>query len=323
MRRALLAAVAFLTLALAGNSGWAQTYPSKPIRVVVPFSPGGPADIQARWLAAQLSKSLGQQVVVDNKGGAGGIIGTQAVTSAPADGYTLLFSSVGAIAIAPYIAEKVPYNPKDDLAPVVRVVTAPTVLVTAAGSRYRSLADLVSYAKANPGKVTFASAGPGTTTHLGSELLKREAGIDMIHVPYRGAAPAITDVMTGTADVIFADAPVVMPFLKSNKLRALAIGTPARAPALPDVPTTAEGGYKGALVSTWYGLLAPAKTPRDVVAKLNGAVNAVLASPEAKAFFAEQGVQINGGTPEEFGAFIASEAKRWTTLAKSVGVKME
>jgi tripartite-type tricarboxylate transporter receptor subunit TctC len=323
MIKTLLRAVAFLSLALAAHNGWAQTYPVKPIRLVVPFSPGGPADIQARWLAAQLSKSLGQQVVVDNRGGAGGIIGTQAVTSAPADGYTLLFSSVGAIAIAPYIAEKVPYNAKEDLVPVVRVATAPTVLVTGAGSRYQNLADLVSYAKANPGKVTFASAGPGTTTHLGSELLKREAGIDMVHVPYKGAAPAITDVMTGTADVIFADAPVVMPFLKSNKLRALAIGTPARAPALPDVPTTAEGGYKNALVSTWYGMLAPAKTPRDIVMKLNGAINTALASSEAKSFFGDQGVQINGGTPEEFGAFIATESTRWTTLAKAAGVKME
>ncbi|MGH8789588.1 MAG: Bug family tripartite tricarboxylate transporter substrate binding protein [Cupriavidus necator] len=314
---------AVVALVLAGHGGWAQAYPAKPIRVVVPFAAGGPADIQARWLGARLSTALSQPVLVDNKGGAGGIIGTQAVTSAPADGYTLLFSSVGAIAIAPYIADKVPYNPKEDLLPVVRVVTAPTVLVTSATGRYRSLADLVSYAKANPGKVSFASAGAGTTTHLGSELLKREAGIDMVHVPYRGASPAMTDVMAGTVEVIFADAPVVLPFLKSNKLRALAIGNPARAAALPDVPTTAEGGYKGALVSTWYGMLAPAKTPRDIVLKLNGAVNAILASAEAKAFFAEQGVQINGGSPEEFGAFIATEATRWTTLAKAIGVKMD
>jgi tripartite-type tricarboxylate transporter receptor subunit TctC len=323
MIKALFRAFALAGLTLAAQSTWAQAYPTKPIRMVVPFAPGGPADIQARWLAAQLSKSLGQQVVVDNRGGAGGIIGTQAVTSAPADGYTVLFSSVGAIAIAPYIADKVPYNAKEDLVPVVRVATAPTVLVTGAGSRYKNLADLVSYAKANPGKVTFASAGPGTTTHLGCELLKREAGIDMTHVPYKGAAPAITDVMTGTADVIFADAPIVMPHLKGNKLRALAIGTPARAPALPDVPTTAEGGYKNALVSTWYGMLARAKTPPDIVAKLNGAVNAVLATAEAKTFFGEQGVQINGGTPEEFGTFIASESTRWTALAKAAGVKME
>ena len=310
-------------LALCAQAAWGQAYPSKPVRLVVPFAAGGPADIQARWLSARLTAAFGQQVIVDNKGGAGGILGTQAVTSAPADGYTLLFSSVGAIAIAPYIADKVPYDPKADLAPVLRVTTASTVLVTASGSRFTNLAELVTYTKANPGKVSFASAGPGTTTHLGSELLKREAGIEMVHVPYRGAGPAITDVMAGTVDVMFADAPVVLPHIKAGKLRALAVGSPARAPSLPDTPTTAEAGQKGVLVATWYGLLAPGKTPRDIVLKLNKAFNEVLAGAEAKAFFAEQGMQINGGTPEEFSAFIASESTRWTALAKAAGVKME
>jgi tripartite-type tricarboxylate transporter receptor subunit TctC len=235
----------------------------------------------------------------------------------------LLFSSVGAIAIAPYISDKVPYDPDKDLVPVVRFATAPTVLVTAPSSKFAKLSDLVAFAKANPGKVTFASAGVGTTTQLGSELLKREAGIDMVHVPYRGAAPALTDVMAGTADVIFADAPVVLPYVKSGKLKALTIGTTARVALMQDVPTTAEAGYKGVLVSTWYGVLAPAKTPREVVTKLNATVNAILASPEGKAFIDAQGLQGNGGTPEEFGAFIKSEATRWTALAKAAGVKME
>jgi tripartite-type tricarboxylate transporter receptor subunit TctC len=319
-------AVTFLVtwgLALCTQLAWGQAYPSKPVRLVVPFAAGGPADIQARWLSARLTTVLGQQVIVDNKGGAGGILGAQAVTSAPADGYTLLFSSVGAIAIAPYIAEKVPYDPKADLVPVVRVTTASTILVTASSSRYSTLGDLVAYAKANPGKVSFASAGPGTTTQLGSELLKREAGIDMVHVPYRGAGPAITDVMAGTVNVMFADAPVVLPHIKAGKLRALAVGSPARVPFLAETPTTAEAGQKGVLVATWYGLLAPAKTPRDIVQKLNKALNDVLAGAEAKTFFAEQGMQINGGTPEEFGTFIASESTRWTALAKAAGVKMD
>jgi tripartite-type tricarboxylate transporter receptor subunit TctC len=318
--RAVALTVALLATPLAAL---AQAYPTKPVRLVVPFAAGGPADIQARWLAGKLSASLGQQVLVDNRGGAGGILGAQAVATAPGDGYTFLFSSVGAVAIAPYIAEKVPYDPKTDLVPVVRVATAPTVLVTAAGSRYGNLAALVTYAKANPGKVSFASAGPATTTHLGSELLKTEAGIDMVHVPYKGASPAITDVIAGTVDVMFADAPVVLPFVKSGKLKALAIGTPARATALADVPTTAEGGYKGVLVSTWYGLLAPAKTPRDILTKVNAEVNAILRSADGVAFFAQQSVQVNGGTPEEFGSFIASEATRWTALAKAVGAKMD
>ncbi|HSV53460.1 MAG TPA: tripartite tricarboxylate transporter substrate binding protein [Burkholderiaceae bacterium] len=321
--KTLFKALAVLAIAAFGQSTPAQDFPAKPIRLVVPFAAGGPADLQARWLGIKLGAALGQQVVVDNKGGAGGILGTQVVTSAPADGYTLLFSSVGAIAISPYIAEKVPYSPRDDLAPVVRVATAPTVLVTAAGSRYQNLAGLIAYARANAGKVSFASAGPGTTTQLGSELLKREAGIDMIHIPYKGAAPALTDVMAGTVDVMFADAPVVLPFLRSGKLKALAVGTTEREPALAEVPTTAEAGQKGVLVSTWYGLLAPAKTPAAVIAKLNKAVNAVLASPEAKAFFAGQGLQSNGGSPHEFSAFIQSESTRWTALAKAAGVKMD
>ena len=300
-----------------------QAYPSKPIREVVPFAAGGPADILARWLGNKLSGSVGQPVIIDNKGGAGGLIGAQAVATAPPDGYTYLFASVGAISISPYIAEKMAYDPDKDLTPVIRVVTAPTVLVTATGSRFNKLSDLVTYAKANPGKVTFASAGIGTTTQLGSELLMREAGINMIHVPYKGAAPAITDVLAGTADVIFADVPVVLPYVKGGKLKVLAVGTPARLPIMPDVPTTAEAGYPNVLVSTWYGILAPGKTPRDVVMKFNTAMNAVMATPEAQTFFAEQGVQVNGGTPEDFGAFIRSESKRWPAIAKAAGVKLE
>jgi tripartite-type tricarboxylate transporter receptor subunit TctC len=301
----------------------AQDYPTKPIRIVVPFAAGGPADIQARWLGNKLGAALGQQVIVDNRGGAGGILGAQAVATAAPDGYTLLYSAVGAIAIAPYIAEKVPYNPSEDFVPVVHVATAPSVLVTSAGSPYRNLADLVKHAKANPGKVSFASAGPGTTPHLGAELLKREAAINMVHVPYKGAAPALTDVVSGVVDVMFADAPVVLPFVRGGKLRPLVIGTPQRAPSLPDVPTTTEAGYKGAQVSTWYGMLAPAKTPPAVLTRVNKEVNAILASTDGKAFFAGQGLQVNGGTAEEFGSFIKAESSRWTALAKAAGAKME
>ena len=324
MKHRVVSLIASLTLTLfAQAQAQAQSYPSKPIRLVVPFAAGGPADSMARWLGNKLSATLGQPVVIDNKGGAGGLIGTQAVVTAPADGYTLLFSSVGAIAIAPYIAEKPPYDPDKDLVPVVRFATAPTVLVTASTSKFEKLADLVTYAKANPGKLSFASAGVGTTTQLGSELLKREAGIDMVHVPYRGAAPALTDVIGGTAGVMFADVPVVLPYVKSGKLRVLTVGTPARIDVLPDTPTTAEAGYPGALVSTWYGLLAPSKTAPDIVIRLNATVNAILSSPEGKAFVAEQGLQPNGGTPAEFGTFIRSEATRWTALAKAAGVRLE
>ena len=322
MKSILKATAALACTLLLTQGAAAQDYPSKPIKLVVPFAAGGPADLQARWLGTKLGTALNTQVVVDNRGGAGGILGTQAVATAPADGYTLLFSSVGAIAISPYLMDKVPYD-AHSLVPVVRFATAPTVLVTAAGARHANLAALVASAKADPGKISFASAGPGTTTQLGSELLKREAGINMVHVPYKGAGPAITDVIAGNVDVMFADAPVVLPFIKSGKLKALTIGTPKREASLPDVPTTAEGGYKGVLVSTWYGVLAPPKTPAAVVAKVNKAVNDILASADGKAFIAAQGLQANGGTPEEFAGFIQSESTRWTALAKSAGVKME
>lgn len=304
-------------------SAQAQAYPTGVVRIVVPFAAGGPADIQARWLAGKLAADLGQQFIVENKGGAGGTLGAQAVASAAADGHTLLFASVGAIAISPYLSDKVPYDPKTALAPVVRVATASTVLVTASSSPFKSLPELVAYGRANPGKLSFASAGAGTTTHLGSELLKREAQFDMVHVPYRGAAPAITDVIAGTVNVMFADGPVVLPHIKAGKLRALGVASPQRSPSMPEVPTTAEGGQKDVLVATWYGLLAPGKTPPDVIQKIGKTLNDILATPEAKAYFGDQGMQINGGSAAEFKAFIDSESVRWPALARAAGVKLE
>lgn len=322
MKKLFCAWMALVCVSLAPQAG-AQDFPRQPIKLVVPFAAGGPADIQARWIGVKLAAALGQPVVIDNRAGAGGILGAQAVIGAPADGHTLLLASVGAVAIAPYLMDKQPYDVAKDLAPVVRVATAPMVLVTGANARHRDLANLVANAKAQPGKLSFASAGAGTTTQLGSELLKREGGIDLVHIPYKGAAPALTDVMAGTVDVMFADAPVVLPFIKSGKLRALAIGTPARIAALPEVPTTAEGGYKGVLATTWYGVLAPAKTPPAVIKRLNSTFNAILTSPDGVSFFGGQSLIVNGGTPEEFGTFIASEAKRWTELAKAAGVRMD
>jgi tripartite-type tricarboxylate transporter receptor subunit TctC len=314
-----LAAASLITASPAS----AQTYPSTTVRLIVPFAAGGPADIQARWLAVKLARELGQQFIVENKGGAGGIIGAQAVATAAPDGHTLLFASVGAIAITPYLSDKVPYDPKTDLIPVVRVATASTVLVTSVNSPFRSLPELVGYGRQHPGKLSFASAGAGTTTHLGGELLKREAKLDMVHVPYRGAGPAITDLIAGTVDMMFADGPVVMPHIKAGKLRALGVASVARAPALADTPTTAEGGQKDVLVATWYGLLAPGQTPPEVVQRINKAINDILSTPEAKAYFGDQGMQINGGSAAEFRTFIASESLRWPAVAKAAGVKLE
>ncbi len=321
-KKFLKAAVMSAMLVAAPQLVLAQAWPSKPIRLVVPFAAGGPADLQARWIGNKLSNTLGQPVFIENRGGAGGMLGAQAVVLAPADGYTLLFASVGAISISPYLVEKPAYSPKD-LTPVVRVATAASVLVTGNGSRYKTLADLVAYAKANPGKTSFASAGPGTTLHLGGEMLAREAGLDMVHIPYKGASPAITDVIGGQVDVLFADAPVVLPFVKGEKLRALAIGAPARLSSLPEVQTTTEAGYKGIQVYTWYGLLASAKTPRDIVTRINAVFNELLLSPEAKSFFADQSMQINGGSAAEFGTFIDAETQKWTSIAKAANVKLD
>jgi tripartite-type tricarboxylate transporter receptor subunit TctC len=322
MNRFLKRAVA-LTLAASALSAWAQAYPAKPIRVVVPFPAGGPVDQTARALGAKLSGSLGQAVLIDNKGGAGGLLGADAVAKAPADGYTLLFSSAGALAIVPHLVPSMPYNPQKDLLAVTQVLKVPAVLVVAAQSKYRNFADLKAAATGDASKVNYASAGSGTTPHLQAELLRREAGIQISHIPYRGAAPALTDLMGGQVDMAVIDIPVVLPFIQSGKLRALAVTNSKRIPVLKDVPTVGELGMPRAEAYNWYGLLAPARTPADIVAKLHGAVGAALASPDLKQQFEQQGVEIVGSRPEDFGPFILSESERWGALAKAVGAKLD
>jgi tripartite-type tricarboxylate transporter receptor subunit TctC len=313
---------AALTLALAATAGWTQAYPTKPIRVVVPFPAGGPVDQTARALGAKLSTALGQQVVIDNKSGAAGVLGADAVAKAPGDGYTLLFSSAGALAIVPNIAPSMPYNPQKDLIAVTQALKVPTVLVVGANSKYKTLADLLAAARASD-KLNYASAGSGTNTHLGMELLKREAKLSMNHVPYRGAAPALTDLMGGQVDVMLADAPVVLPFIQGGKLRALAVASAKRIPVLKDVPTTAELGLPRFEVYNWYGLLAPAKTPPEVVDRLYKAVVTALRSPDMKDNFIQQGSEVVASRPDEFGPFIFAETARWGAVARSVGAKLD
>jgi tripartite-type tricarboxylate transporter receptor subunit TctC len=313
---------AALTLALAATAGWTQAYPTKPIRVVVPFPAGGPVDQTARALGAKLSTALGQQVVIDNKSGAAGVLGADAVAKAPGDGYTLLFSSAGALAIVPNIAPSMPYNPQKDLIAVTQALKVPTVLVVGANSKYKTLADLLAAARASD-KLNYASAGSGTNTHLGMELLKREAKLSMNHVPYRGAAPALTDLMGGQVDVMLADAPVVLPFIQGGKLRALAVASAKRIPVLKDVPTTAELGLPRFEVYNWYGLLAPAKTPPEVVDRLYKAVGTALRAPDMKDNFIQQGSEVVASRPDEFGPFIFAETARWGAVARSVGAKLD
>ena len=319
----LFRSAAALALTLAAASGWAQAYPNKPIRVVVPFPAGGPVDQTARALGAKLSTALGQPIIIENKGGAGGVLGADAVAKAPADGYTLLFSSAGALSIVPNIARSMPYNPQKDLQAVTQALKVPTVLVVSANSKYKTLADLMNFAKENPEKVNYGSAGSGTTTHLEVELLKREAKLSMNHIPYRGAAPGLTDLMGGQVDLMMLDVPVVLSFIKAGKLRALAVTSATRIPVLKDVPTTAELGLPKVEVYDWYGMLAPAHTPPEIVNKMYGAVGAALRSPDLKEQFAQQGVEVIASKPEEFGPFIFAETARWGALATSVGAKLD
>jgi tripartite-type tricarboxylate transporter receptor subunit TctC len=291
--------------------------------MVVPFPAGGPVDQTARALGAKLSGSLGQSIIIDNKGGAGGVLGADAVAKAPADGYTLLFSSAGALAIVPNIAPSMPYNPQKDLQAVTQALKVPAVLVVAANSRYKSFADLRAAATGADSKINYGSAGSGTTPHLQAELLKREGKLEMNHIPYRGAAPALTDLMGGQIDMMMADVPVVLPFIQSGKLRALAVTNARRIPILKDVPTMGELGLPKVEAYNWYGMLAPARTPAEIVNKLYGAVGTALRSPELKEQFAQQGVEVVGSKPEEFGPFIFAESARWGALAKAVGAKLE
>ena len=321
-RRLLIATVVALAAAFPLSGAYAQAWPTKPVRIVVPFAAGGPADTLARFLANKMAADIGQTIVIDNKGGAGGTLGAAEVIRSN-DGHSLLFSSTGALVIVPALTPNLGYNPERDLTAIGQAVITPSVIVVSAKSPFNTLADLVKFAKSNPGKLNFASAGSGTSTQLGAELLKKEAGIFMTHIPYRGAAPATTDLIAGVADLMVADVPAVVSFIKGGQLRALAVASASRSPALTDIPTTAEANLKGVVSGTWYGLMAPAKTPPDVIAKVNAALNKALQHPDTVAFFKVQGVQSVGGSAEEFGQFIRAEATKWGTLAKAVGVKLD
>ena len=316
IRSALVALAGFLPL----SAVQAQAWPTKAVRIVVPFAAGGPADALARFIAVRMSTDLGQPVVIDNKAGAGGTLGANEVIRAT-DGHSLLFASTGAVVIVPAMSPSPSYNPERDLVAVGQAVNTPSVAVVSSKSRFNTLADLVAFAKANPGKLNYASAGSGTSTQLGTELLKRDAGIFMTHIPYRGAAPATTDLIGGTADVMFADVPAVVSFIRSGQLKALALAATQRSPALPEVPTTAEAGFKTVISGTWYGLMAPAKTPPEVVAKVNAALNKALQNPETLAFFKSQGVLAAEGTPQDFTKFIQAEGIKWGGLVRSAGIK--
>jgi len=315
----LAAASALGLLALTPLAAQAQTFPTKAITIIVPFSAGGTTDILARVLGQFMSKDLGQPVIIDNRAGAGGNIGTQLVARAAPDGYTILMGTVGTHAINQSLYPKLAFDPIKDFAPLTRVALVPNLLVANPAQPFKTVKELMAYAKANPGKVTFGSSGSGTSIHLSGELFKQMAGVDIQHVAYKGSAPAVNDLLGNHIAIMFDNMPSAISHVKAGKLRPLAVTTAQRSPALPDVPTIAEAGVPGYEATSWFGLLAPAGTPAPVVTKLNAAILKALADPDVKKKLLEQGAEPAGETPAQFAAFIASETVKWGKIVKQSG----
>ena len=316
----LLTGLSVLLLAPALAS--AQDFPAKPIRLIVPFPAGGPNDIIARVIDQRMSELTKQPVVIDNRGGQGGVLGTDAVAKAAPDGYTIAISSAGALAISPSM-EKIAYDTLRDLAPVTLVATVPEMLVVAGNVPANDMGELIALAKAQPGKLNFASSGPGSLPHLAGELLKLTANIDIVHVPYRGAAPAVNDLLGQQVQMAFLDLPVLLPQIKAGNLRGIAIGSPQRAPTAMEVPTTADAGMPELRVENWYGMVAPAGTPPAVIAALNRIATEAMRDPTVKEKLASQGAELIGDTPEHFRGFIAAEIAKWAKVIRDAGIATE
>jgi tripartite-type tricarboxylate transporter receptor subunit TctC len=319
-RRRILASIAAMAVAMVPFAAVAQPYPTKPIHIVVPFPPGGAVDIVARTVGQPLSEALKQPVIVDNKPGAGANIGMEFVARAAPDGYTLLNSSNG-IATNMALFPKLAFDGQRDFAPVARIGYAPLVIVVPSSSNAKTLQDLIAAAKAEPGKLTYASAGNGSSGHLAGELLKSTAKIDVLHIPYKGGAPAITDLLGERISFMPINPVEVIAHIKSGRLRALAVANDRRVPLLPDVPTVVEAGVAGYEASVWWGLVAPAGTPQDVIARLNAETNKALRDPAIAAKLGELGVVITPGTPEQFGGFIKSQTELWSRVIKAAGIQ--
>ena len=326
-RRFALSAAACTALAGAGLLGsgaaMAQAYPSKPVTIVVPFAAGGTTDILARIIGQALTAELGQSVVVDNRAGAGGNIGGQAAAKATPDGHTLFMGTVGTHAINASLYKKMPFDPVKDFAPLTRVANVPNLLVANPAQPYKSVKDLIAYAKANPGKVNFGSSGNGSSIHLSGELFKSLAKVDMQHVPYKGSAPAVTDLLGNQIGIMFDNMPSAIQHVRSGKLVPLAVTTAKRSPELPNVPTIAEAGVPGYEATSWFGMFAPAGTPAPVLAKLNAAIVKVLGQPDVKKKINEQGAEVYSETPEQFAAFIPAESVKWGKVVKASGASLD
>ncbi len=299
----------------------AQAQAGRPLRIVVPFTPGGSTDILARALAPKLQLALGQNVLVDNKPGAGGSLGATEVAKAEADGNTVLMGHIGTLGVNPSIYPRLGYDPLKSFVPVAWVARVPNVLVVSASAPSKTFKEFIDRARANPGRLTYSSGGNGSAAHITFESLKLRTKIFMLHIPYRGTAPSITDLIAGQVDATFTGSPAVLPHVKSGRLRALAVSSPQRIAALPDVPTVAESGYPGFEADQWYGIVAPAGTPADRVARLNAEINKALAMPDVAQQLAVEGAVPMPGTPKAFGELIAREIPRWAEVVKAGNVK--
>jgi tripartite-type tricarboxylate transporter receptor subunit TctC len=316
----LLAAV--LAAALGCGTASAQTYPVRPIRIIVPLPAGGLADILARIVAQQIGESSGQQAVVENRTGGAGAVGGEAAAKSPADGYTLFLAGQGANAVLPHLA-KLNFDPAKDFTAVIHIATFPNLLVVNPSLPVKSVQELVAHAKANPGKLSYASQGNGSSGHLVAEQFKQMTGIDMVHVPYRGAAPAVQDLVAGHVQVMFDSVTLQMPHLTAGRTRALAVMAPERAAALPDVPTMREAGFAQMQGGTWFGIVAPTGTPREAIDYVNTETRKAFASPEMRQRFTSQATLLPLGTPEEFAAHITAEREKWGEVIRRANIKME
>jgi tripartite-type tricarboxylate transporter receptor subunit TctC len=312
-----------VTAAAASSLALAQSYPSKTVRMIVPFPPGGTTDILGRLAAQKLSDTLGHQVIVDNRPGAGGNIGAELAAKSPADGYTLLAAPGSTLTIHPSLYAKLPFDPLRDFAPITMLAAVPNLLVVHPSLPVKSVKDLIALAKAKPGELNYASTGAGQSTHLSMELFKNMAGVKITHVPYKGSAPAISDLMGGHVLLMFDNMPSALPQAKAGKLRGVAVSTSKRSPVMPSVPTVSESGLPGFEVSVWFSVLAPANTPREIIDRLNAVLVKALHTPDMRERLASQGAEAIGNTPEAFAAQMKADIAKWAKVVRDSNIKLD
>lgn len=310
-----------LAAALAIPLAAAQEYPVKPVRFVIAFSPGGPSDILTRLMGTKLSEALGQTFIFDNRPGAGGNVAGEIVAKAPADGYTLLMGNNSILATNASLYKNMSFDPVKDLAPVALLASQPNILVVHPSVPVKSVKELIAFARARPGQLNYASSGSGAAAHLAAELFKSMAGVRMVHIPYKGASPALVDMLAGQCQVMFATALSVQPYLQSNRLRPLAVSTSKRARIMPELPTVAEAGVPGFEATTWHGVVATGGTPSAVINKLNAEINKILKQPDVNSTLTRQGAEVLGGTPQEFAAYIKIEIPKWSKVVRDSGAR--